>query len=193
MVDARGAEAEITFQEGEVLKERVEKGYRHPDLDERLRGERTEKESRLLQRARQAGVRVPGVDVEDDFTLVLEEIGGELLKEVFEERTEAWEEVGRGVGRLHGRNIVHGDLTTSNMILEDGEVYFIDFGLGFFSERTEDRATDLHLLKEVLESTHTEVAEEAMEEILEGYREEFEEAEEVMERYREVEGRGRYR
>jgi Kae1-associated kinase Bud32 len=79
------------------------------------------------------------------------------------------------------------------MIVTGDDLYIIDFGLGFFSQRTEDRAVDLHLLKEVLDSTHTDVAETAMEQILDAYREYYENADTVLERYAEIEQRGRYR
>lgn len=190
---AEGAEASIYREDGTIVKRRHRKEYRHAELDERLRKERTDNEARLLQKSRQAGVRAPEVRETGETEMVMEEVGGRLLKDVFEEENRAWPLIGEGVARFHGRDIIHGDLTTSNMILSGGEVYFIDFGLGFFSDRIEDRATDLHLLKEVLESTHTGVAEEAMEAVLEAYREESSEAEEVLERFEEVEERGRYK
>ncbi|MDY6776520.1 MAG: KEOPS complex kinase/ATPase Bud32 [Candidatus Nanohaloarchaea archaeon] len=190
---ARGAEAVVRVRDGNIVKERVEKGYRHPSLDDRLRRERTDLEARLMEKARRAGVRVPAVEREGDYTLVMDRVEGDVLRDVFTEERDSWGEVGDSVARLHGRSIIHGDLTTSNMILSDGKVYFIDFGLGFFSDRVEDRATDLHLLKEVLESTHTDVSEEAMGEILESYREFSGDAVEVLERYREIDERGRYK
>jgi len=96
-------------------------------------------------------------------------------------------EIGRSVRKLHDANIIHGDLTTSNMILKD-KVYFIDFGLGFFSTRIEDKAVDLFLFKKALESKHHEVWEECFKEVLKAYGDQ-----KVMERLKEIEKRGRYR
>lgn len=188
-----GAEATVEISDGEAMKQRTEKGYRHPQLDARLRGERTDREARLLRKARQAGVRTPEVLEEDGEVLILEQIEGDVLKNVFREREALWPVIGENIARLHARDIIHGDLTTSNMIVSEEDLYFIDFGLGFFSDRTEDRATDLHLLDEVLESTHPDVAEAAIQVILDAYQEEAVEAEDVMERYRDVGQRGRYR
>jgi len=58
---------------------------------------------------------------------------------------------------LHDANIIHGDLTTSNMILKDGKLFLIDFGLGFYSDKVEHKAVDLFLLKQALESKHPNI------------------------------------
>ncbi len=187
-----GAEARVNIGAETAVKERVPKQYRHDDLDERLRTERTEQEARLLEKARQAGVNVPDVEQAGDTELTMETIDGDVLGQVFASRPGVWADIGEAVARLHNRNIIHGDLTTSNMIVDGEELYLIDFGLGFFSERVEDRATDLHLLKEVLDSTHTAVAEEAMEAVLAAYREEGGDVDDVIDRFEEIEGRGRY-
>ncbi len=190
---SEGAEATVYRDGDRVVKERDRKDYRHPALDERLREERTGQEARLLEKARQAGVRVPEVEQTGDATLSLTALDGAVLRDVFAERDELWPVIGDYVARLHGRDIIHGDLTTSNMLVVDDTLFFIDFGLGSFSQRVEDRATDLHLLKEVLDSTHAAVADEAMDAILAAYREHADDAEDVLERYAEIEERGRYK
>jgi len=93
---------------------------------------------------------------------------------------------------LHNHLIIHGDLTTSNMILNK-EIYFIDFGLSFFSEKAEDKAVDLHLLKEGLESKHYRIWEECFRCALEAYRKEANKSSETLKRLEIVEKRGRYR
>ncbi|MDY6766028.1 MAG: KEOPS complex kinase/ATPase Bud32, partial [Candidatus Nanohaloarchaea archaeon] len=187
-----GAEARVHVESDAAVKKRISKQYRHDALDKRLRRERTEQEARLLEKARQTGVNVPAVEEAADSELRMERIEGTLLREVFGDSRDIWPRIGEAVARLHARNIIHGDLTTSNMILSDDELYLIDFGLGFFSERVEDRATDLHLLKEVLDSTHTGVADAAMDDILAAYRGQADDADAVLERFDEIEGRGRY-
>ena len=103
-------------------------------------------------------------------------------------------EIGKQIGRLHDNDIVHGDLTTSNMIVKDNKVYLIDFGLGFVSKRTEDKAVDLRLLRQALEGKHYDIAKKAFSCILDGYGKECKDADEIIKRLKEkVEKRGRYK
>jgi Kae1-associated kinase Bud32 len=92
---------------------------------------------------------------------------------------------------MHDKDIIHGDLTTSNMILKE-KVYFIDFGLGFNSTRIEDKAVDLHLLRQAFESKHYKHFEEFFKEVLEGYKL-SKNWKEVLNRLEKVEMRGRYK
>jgi len=101
--------------------------------------------------------------------------------------------VGRLIGKLHSAGIIHGDLTTSNMIMKDGKLYFIDFGLGFFSRKLEDQGTDLKLLKEALKSTHFKIMDVCWKNILKGYRTEYPKAEMVLKRVEDIEKRARYK
>lgn len=190
---ARGAEAVLTRDGDVVRKERVPKRYRHPALDERLRSDRTEREARLLEKARKAGVTVPGVEAVDDATITMRYVDGVPLRDRLPDALDRCIDVGRDVARLHARNVIHGDLTTSNILVADGALVFIDFGLGFHSDRVEDRATDLHLLEEVFDATHTAIAGEAMANVWTGYEEVAEGADRVRDRYEEVEARGRYK
>ncbi|PSH01391.1 MAG: Kae1-associated kinase Bud32, partial [Nanohaloarchaea archaeon SW_10_44_10] len=175
----KGAEATVEIGEGQVIKKRTEKKYRHEQLDEKIRKERTETEKNLLSEANKYGVNVPEVKKTDASILELEKIEGEKLKHKVENKPELLEKLGENISLLHSIDIIHGDLTTSNAIVEDSEVFLIDFGLSFRSQRTEDRAVDIHLLKQVLESSHPEVAEKAWRNFVEGYRE-YEESEDVL-------------
>lgn len=140
----RGAEAILFLDDSKLIKERVKKSYRLPQIDEKLRKLRTRKEAKLLSEARRVGIETPKIFSVDEngFKIVMEFIDGERLKEFFnetsdEKRGEIAEELGKEVGLLHKNGIVHGDLTTSNMILKDEKIFFIDFGLGEFSQREE--------------------------------------------------------
>ena len=93
---------------------------------------------------------------------------------------------------MHNNNIIHGDLTTSNMILEN-EIYFIDFGLSFFSDKTEDKAVDLHLLRHALESKHHKIFEKSFKAVLNGYKSKCRKYNETIKRLEKVESRGRYK
>lgn len=194
---ARGAEAVISKENDCVIKERIRKGYRLTELDERLRKRRTALEARLLREARSAGVRTPQVLEESKFALKMEFVEGRKVKDILSRENcgRICAEIGASVAKLHSYHIIHGDLTTSNMIfrIEGGIViYFIDFGLGFISQRAEDKATDLHLLREALESTHFDVLDEAWKTFLEAYNKHYEGAAEVIKALSKVEKRGRY-
>jgi TP53 regulating kinase-like protein len=112
-----------------------------------------------------------------------------------EERLSLCREIGRQIGKLHRAGIVHGDLTTSNMILREGRVHLIDFGLADFDSTLEARGVDLHLLKRAMESTHYTWFEEGFKAVLEGYAEVLGEKarKEIEEKIEEIESRGRYR
>ncbi len=92
---------------------------------------------------------------------------------------------------MHNKDIIHGDLTTSNMIYYNYKVYFIDFGLSFFSEKTEDKAVDLHLLRQAIDSKHYKVYEKAFYLILKGYISKAKSSKEIIKRFEIVELRGR--
>ncbi len=187
----RGAEATVEIEGEEVIKRRKEKKYRHPELDKKLREERTETEARLIQEAGKHNVNVPKTEKTESSTLKMERIEGKPVKEVIEEEPSTMEGFGENVALLHSTDIIHGDLTTSNAIAGE-KVFLIDFGLSFRSQRNEDKAVDIHLLKQVLNSSHPEIAEEAWDNFLEGYRE-YEKSEEVLKQLKDVESRGRYK
>ncbi|ANF23399.1 Kae1-associated kinase Bud32 [Thermococcus piezophilus] len=185
-----------------IIKHRIPKRYRIREIDERLRKERTVREARVLHRAKEFGVNCPYVYEVDlrDMKITMEFIEGERLKELLEsvpmeERLKLCREIGRQVGKLHEAGIVHGDLTTSNMILRGGKVYLIDFGLADFDPTLEARGVDIHLLKRAMESTHYTWFEEGFEAVLEGYAEVRgkEKAAELKAKIEEIESRGRYR
>ena len=194
----RGAEAIIYLEKGKLVKERIAKGYRIPELDHKIRKQRTKSEAKLMKRSEGAGAFVPNVQVEDDFRLVMEYLRGEKLKDVLnsmptKKRNSVCEKIGGMIAKLHTNGIIHGDLTTSNMILSNGDVFFIDFGLGKFSEKIEDQAVDLFLLYEALKSTHFKVLEECWGRVLKTYERDYSRAEDVSKRIEKIKKRRRYR
>jgi Kae1-associated kinase Bud32 len=208
-VIARGAEAVLRkdVMDGQpvLVKDRISKGYRVPQLDSRLRVERTRTEARLLSEARRAGVSTPKIVSVDEkaATIVMEFIDGKKLKDALsgmdaKHRATVAQSVGVAVGKLHSAGIVHGDLTTSNMMLaRSGEhgnekVWFIDFGLGFFSDRMEDFGTDIAVLHEALRSTHFNFLDELWQNFLAGYRTSFAGADQALKALEAIEQRGRY-
>lgn len=185
----RGAEAVIEFTDSEAVKKREKKNYRHPELDEKLRRDRTDREVRLLKKARKYNVAVPEVVEDSEDRFKMEKVDGEKLRDNLKE--EYFEKLGEEVAGLHEIDVIHGDLTTSNVIVGE-DLNIIDFGLAFQSDRIEDKAVDIHLLKQVLESSHSEKSEALWQAFIEGYRT-LEESIQVLEQLEEVEQRGRYK
>ncbi len=193
---ARGAEA-ILYKKGEgIVKERIRKGYRLKELDEKLRKQRTRKEAKLLAKASKL-INTPKLISMDESgkLLEMEFIDGKKLSDCLdglEDSLRVCKKIGEGIAKLHDKGIIHGDLTTSNMILKEGKVYFVDFGLGFESLNIEHRAVDLHLIKQALEARHFSSFEEYWRGVLKGYN--FsKDAQEVLKRLEKVEKRGRYK
>lgn len=178
-----------------LVKERVKKGYRLPRLDAELRKQRTLHEASLLNDARRAGVCTPQVLAASETSLRMEWLEGMRVKELLTAGNceQVGQKIGAAIGKLHTYDIIHGDLTTSNMIMRREEVCFIDFGLGFHSPKVEDKAVDLFLLYHALESTHWEILQKTWAAILAGYSAQFGLAEKVVKTLAAIEKRGRYR
>jgi len=192
---AKGAEANI--YRGQwigrpcIIKERISKGYRIPEIDQKLRSSRTRREARLINQAKGAGVHTPVLfDVDPDGgVMVMEEVRGTPFRDAVED-TELCSRIGEAIGRLHHAGIIHGDLTGSNIIIRGDDVVFIDFGLGRFSDEIEDMGVDLLVLKKSLESTHYALAGECFSRVLEGYGKIIDA--DIQSKIREIESRGRY-
>ena len=194
----QGAEAVLIKKNNILLKRRVKKGYRIPEMDEKIRTLRTRSEAKLLEKA---GKVVPTPKVlrvnEKEKEIDMEFIEGLKLSEKLDEMKnwkEVCEAIGRNIAKLHDADIAHGDLTTSNMIWNDGgrKLYFIDFGLGFSNARIEDKAVDLYLIKEALEAKHFIHFEKFFKAVLEGYKA-SKNCKETLKRLEKVEKRGRYK
>jgi len=156
---AQGAEAKIFKKKDSILKDRIKKSYRLPQIDIKLRKSRTRSEGKILRKA-SGIINVPKVIRVDDkkMNLEIEHIDGVKVRDLFDRNDEKLKrkvcrELGKTIKKMHQNDIIHGDLTTSNMIWND-KLYLIDFGLGKISIRVEDMAVDIHLLKECFKSKH---------------------------------------
>jgi len=200
----QGAEAKIILTEylGKkvVEKRRLKKSYRIKEIDEKLISYRTKEEAKLITQSRECGVSVPiiyDLDVVKGI-ITMEYLEGPRVKDIFddiddEKRKKLCENIGEKIGRLHKNNIIHGDITTSNMILIDDRIYFIDFGLGEKKDETELKGVDLHVLMEAIESTHSKYS-SYFNYVLEGYKKSMKkEAITVIRKIDEIIKRGRYR
>ncbi len=200
---AEGAEAKIyKFNIGNnyyISKERISKTYRIKEIDDNLRKYRTRREISILERTSKL-ISVPKVNKassERDYTIIMEFIDGDILVNTLDfyledKRNSICKEIGKQLALLHNHNIIHGDLTTSNIIFKN-KVFFIDFGLSFIDEKQEHKAVDLHLLKQALESKHYKHFEESFKYVIEGYKENSDNYKIIFNRLEKVEKRGRYK
>ncbi|MEK6885799.1 MAG: RIO1 family regulatory kinase/ATPase [Nanoarchaeota archaeon] len=242
---AQGAEAIIIHEGNSIIKDRVSKKYRHPELDNKIIKQRTKKEAKLLEKVSKL-IPCPSPTKTSFNEITMPFIAGKKLSENLENLD--WKEIckviGNQIAKIHDANIIHGDLTTSNMIWVENppknsinnktnsqvatssqdsdtiinnskisrserargaheeansseaafsypRLYFIDFGLGFTSSRIEDRAVDLHLIKQALEAKHFSIYKEAEKIILNNY--DSKDRTKVIEQLKKVESRGRYK
>jgi len=202
----KGAEASLYLEEWHgrkvVIKRRLPKKYRLPKLDTEIQAQRTIREPQFIHGAKEAGVPTPIILMVDvaDATIIMEFVKGKQVKQVLDdlstrERHQLCRHMGKLIGRLHSHGIIHGDLTTSNMILTPyNRVVFMDFGLSEWSKELEARGVDLHLMKRALQSTHFRYAKECFTAVMEGYAETLGDAgaKSVLEKIGEIERRGRY-
>ena len=192
----RGAEADIYLVEWAgktaVSKIRTPKPYRHKELDETIRRHRTIHEVSFMSAAKSAGVSSPFVHFVDavNAEIIMEFVQGDNARDVLS--TDLCYEIGRYAALLHASNIIHGDLTTSNFIANK-KLVLLDFGLSYYSERTEDLATDVRLIKEVFTSAHISVK-KAFSRFVEGYSSVAgkRRTDKILENVKEIEQRGRY-
>jgi TP53 regulating kinase-like protein len=196
----QGAEATILKKGNRVIKRRESKSYRIPEIDEKIRKLRTRSEAKLLKKASEI-ISIPKIENVDEKSkeIIMEFINGKKLSEhlnkfPLKEQKQICRQIGESISRLHDSNIIHGDLTTSNLLLKGKDVYFIDFGLGFHSHKIEDKAVDLHLLRQALEAKHFKNWKALFNEVLKGYsKKNPKDSTKIIERFRAVERRGRYK
>ena len=194
----QGAEAVIFRKNGIVIKKRLRKSYRIKEIDDKIRKLRTRSEGKLLIKSQKIISTPKVIDVDEGSKeITMDFVDGEKLSEHLNDfdlkkQKTVFCEIGKSISKLHDSNIIHGDLTTSNMILKNKEVYFIDFGLGFQSHKIEDKAVDLHLLKQALEAKHFQNWKALFKEILKSYST-SKDSKKVLERLKAVEKRGRYK
>ncbi|KAL4427537.1 hypothetical protein ABPG74_019493 [Tetrahymena malaccensis] len=209
---SQGAEAKVYkvknfLGEPAIMKEKLVKAYRHPDLDQRLSKERITFEVRNMIRARKAGINTPYV-MQTDFVqrkIYMQYIDGLKLRDFLfqnqktENMTELLKEVGRILAKLHDSHIIHGDLTTSNIMVTHpvvettksyGQIYLIDFGLSYVKDSIEEKAVDLYVLERAFISTHPELENE-FQELLQEYKRVCKQGDKTIKKLNDVRMRGR--
>jgi TP53 regulating kinase-like protein len=202
----KGAEANLYLTDWHgrkvIMKKRLPKKYRPSKLDGHIRTYRTIHEPQLMHEAKKAGVPTPTIFLVDlkNATIVMEFIEGRQVKQLLSgvtksERQSLCLKIGELIGRLHEHGIIHGDLTTSNMILDsEGKISLVDFGLGEKTKDLEARGVDLHLMKSALQSTHFRFSEECFDAVVRGYSKVLgaESVKNILDKIKEIERRGRY-
>jgi TP53 regulating kinase and related kinases len=193
----RGAEADVFlipwYKNMAISKLRNPKKYRNITLDNLIRGRRTIHEANMLRDVKKTGVKTPFIYFLDPqrSEIIMEYIDGKNVKDILSK--EIGFEMGKYVSILHNKNIIHGDLTTSNFIKRRDVLYLIDFGLSFYSERIEDMATDIRIIKEILSSAHIQIFDETYESFLEGYAlYTYNNFSRILKVVKDIEARGRY-
>ncbi|MBT8171988.1 Kae1-associated serine/threonine protein kinase [Candidatus Bathyarchaeota archaeon] len=202
----KGAEASLYLEEWNnrkvIMKRRLPKKYRNLELDNLIRTQRTSNEAHIIHKSKKAGVPTPTIFMVDvvNANIIMEFIEGQQIKEVLEKvskekRLRICKLIGEMIGYLHKNGIIHGDLTTSNMILTPyNKIVFVDFGLSERSVELEPKGVDLHLMKRTLNSTHFKHAKDCFKAVMEGYEKvvEKEETKKVSKKIQQIERRGRY-
>jgi TP53 regulating kinase and related kinases len=193
----QGAEAKIFLSEDTITKDRIPKSYRIKELDDKIRKRRTKSETKLLIKASKI-INTPLPSEDSTFDQIkMPFIEGQKLSQHLNEfpltkQKQILKQIGQDIAKLHDAEIIHGDLTTSNMILKEKDLFLIDFGLGFISRKFEDKAVDIHLLKQALEAKHFKNWEILFKEFVKGYAK-SKDSKIVLERLKAVEKRGRYK
>ncbi|KAK6105872.1 Kae1-associated kinase Bud32 [Brugia pahangi] len=199
----------VYFGRKAVMKERFVKTYRHPSLDIILTKERMKAELNALYKCKTMGVDVPTVyfvNIDRNF-FIMEEITSDITARQFIEDfknksnfkeiiTDFAIRLGQIIAKLHLGGIMHGDLTTSNVLLRNGNpkmIVFIDFGLAEGNATVESKGVDLYVLERAILSTHSE-AKFFFDSIMKGYelfnRKQYDS---VNKKLQEIERRGRKR
>ena len=173
----KGAEGDIFLtswnNKKAILKERKKKDYRNSSLDQRIRKQRTIRECEIISEVKSFGISTPLIYNMDtkNCTILMQHIVGTLVNELSEPKLiKSCIEIGKIVGTMHKNGIMHGDLTTSNFIVSKEKIFVLDFGLSNKTNKPEDHAVDLRLLKEILNSAHAKIMNKAWSNFLKGYK-----------------------
>ncbi|MCH8860765.1 MAG: Kae1-associated serine/threonine protein kinase [Thaumarchaeota archaeon] len=197
----KGAEGDIFLitwnKKKAILKARKKKDYRNSLLDQRIRKQRTIRECEIISEVKSFGVSTPLIYNMDtkNCTIIMQHIAGTVVNDLSESKLiKSCIEIGKIVGVMHKNGIMHGDLTTSNFIVSKGKMFVLDFGLANKTNKPEDHAVDLRLLKEILNSAHTKIMNKAWSNFLKGYKSAVDSSRfsKITNLVKVIESRGRY-
>ena len=197
----RGAEADVYStvwnKNKAILKIRKKKSYRNSSLDQKIRKQRTIRESQIISQVKSFGISTPLIYFMDvsKCSILMQKIDGKVVRDLKDnDIVKICGEIGRIVGLMHKNGIMHGDLTTSNFIVDKEKLFLIDFGLASRTEKPDDHAIDLRLFKEILNSAHAKVIEKSWKNFHKGYSKSVgtKYCKKVLDLVAVIESRGRY-
>ena len=197
----RGAEADVYStvwnKNKAILKIRKKKSYRNSSLDQKIRKQRTIRESQIISQVKSFGISTPLIYFMDvsKCSILMQKIDGKVVRDLKDnDIVKICGEIGRIVGLMHKNGIMHGDLTTSNFIVDKEKLFLIDFGLASRTEKPDDHAIDLRLFKEILNSAHAKVIEKSWKNFQKGYSKSVgtKYCKKVLDLVAVIESRGRY-
>ena len=172
----RGAEADVYStmwdKKKAILKIRKKKAYRNSLLDQKIRKQRTSRESQIISQVKSFGIPTPLIYFVDlnKCSIMMQNIDGKTVRDTQNnEIVKVCNEIGKIVGTMHKNGIMHGDLPTSNFLVNKKKLFLIDFGLASRTEKPDDHAVDLRLFKEILNSAHAKVMEKSWKNFQNGY------------------------
>ncbi|KDD75353.1 hypothetical protein H632_c727p1 [Helicosporidium sp. ATCC 50920] len=157
---------------------------------------------RGLLKARKLGVDTPVMYSADVKTgmMIQECVDGVSVREALQQdslpnRDAILKAIGQCLAKMHDGGLIHGDLTTSNMLLrhKDQSLVMIDFGLSYNSILPEDKGVDLYVLERAFASAHAGDAEAMFDVVLTAYRQSSRMWSATLNRFAEVRTRGRKR
>ncbi|WP_295722452.1 bifunctional N(6)-L-threonylcarbamoyladenine synthase/serine/threonine protein kinase [uncultured Methanobrevibacter sp.] len=207
---AKGAESDIikskwfsgfkNYESPAIIKRRLPKTYRISEIDSKIRKSRTKREAKILSDVKKSGIITPIIyDVDlDKKEILMEYIEGLTVKDLIDDvdykrRKEISYQIGDYLSKIHSMDIIHGDLTSSNILIDnDGKLVFIDFGLSYYSNLIEDKADDLLVLKKSIKSVDYNKSAEIFNWILDSYSLNTKNSSEIFDKIEEIESRGRY-
>jgi N6-L-threonylcarbamoyladenine synthase/protein kinase Bud32 len=181
------------------MKQRFPKTYRLPQIDKKIRRQRLRAEARIMTLAWKNQINVPallGVDIFNQI-LFIEKIHGDLLFSLldsisFIDLKQIFKNLGFQIALLHENDIIHGDLTVFNVVVERNKnPCVIDFGLGFISIEVEKKADDLLTFFNTLKAI-TPKFQELFDDFKRGYLQKSGEGRKTFEHMKKIQSRARY-
>ncbi len=190
MLIGEGAEAKIYgikfMGMDAVSKDRIAKGYREKALDTSIRQQRTSNEARCIARGNSSGANTPFVFSVTRTKIIMKRIRGRTMNTLKPTHV-ILSSAGKQLALLHSGNVVHGDYTPANIIVDNvNKPWIIDFGLSEISNSVEGMALDVLLMKRSLEKNGFAA-------FVSSYSKSYKNAKVVLSRMAEIEERGRYR
>jgi len=208
----QGAEAKVYrgsyLGQQAIIKERFSKSYRLPELDQKITKERSKAEARALIKCKTLGIRTPTLFLADQNLLIMQYLdcptARDFIKSTLDDASKTVDEqklilvqlgqkIGELMANLHNNNLIHGDMTTSNLLVQD-EIYVIDFGLANTEGSAEDKGVDMYVLERAIISAHPNT-EYMFEAIMKNYEQNLSNKtrDTVMKKYHDIRMRGRKR